>query len=52
MPKKITDPTDLKNHALRRDKKWRKQHHLTDNRKSIQLISRLSVTPKYGKKKT
>ena len=50
MPKKIVDPTDLKNHALRRDKKLRKQHHLTDNRKSIRLIARLSSTLKHGKK--
>lgn len=50
MMKKIKDLGDPDLHAKKRDTKSRKKHHLPDNRKSIQLISRLSSTPKHGKK--
>lgn len=50
MVKKARDLDNLDTHAKKRDTKLRKKHHLPDNRKSIQLISRLSSTPKHGKK--
>ncbi len=50
MRKKTKDTNELDIHAEKRDKKLRKEHHLTDNRKSIQLITRLSSTPRHRKK--
>jgi len=50
MIKKVKDPENLDPHAQKRDIKLRKQHHLPDNRKSIQLIARLATTHKHGKK--
>lgn len=50
MVKKIIDRGNPDLHAEKRDTKLRKKHHLPDNRKSIQLIARLSVTRKRGKK--
>ena len=46
MIKKIKDQTDLDLHAKERDVKLRKKHHLTDNRKSIQIIAKLASSPK------
>ena len=44
------DPNELDTHAQKREVKLRKKHHLPDNRKSIQLIAKLSSAPKHGKK--
>jgi len=46
MAKKIKDQNDLDPHANERDVKLRKKHHLTDNRKSVQLIAKLAISPK------
>lgn len=46
MAKKIKDQNDIDLHANERDVKLRKKHHLTDNRKSIQIIAKLSSSPK------
>jgi len=50
MTKKVKDSDNLDPRAEKREIKLRKKHHLPDNRKSIQLISRLSSTPKHAKK--
>jgi len=50
MIRKIKNLENLDLHAQKRDLKLRKKHHLSDNRKSIRLIARLSATPKHGKK--
>ena len=46
MVKRIKDQDDLDPHAKERDVKLCKKHHLTDNRKSVQLIAKLAVSPK------
>ena len=51
MTKRIKDPGNPDLHAQKRDIKLRKQHHLSDNRKSIQLIARLSSTVKHKVRK-
>ena len=50
MTRRIKEPDSTDLHAQKREVKLRKQQHLPDNRKSIQLIARLSSTPKHGKK--
>lgn len=46
MIKRIKDQDDLDPHSKERDVKLRKKHHLTDNRKSIQIIAKLTSSPK------
>ncbi|MFH1088250.1 MAG: hypothetical protein V1719_00185 [Patescibacteria group bacterium] len=50
MIRKVKDSNNLDSHAQKRDAKLRKKHHLPDNRKSIQLIAKLSSATKSGKK--
>ncbi|MFA5967579.1 MAG: hypothetical protein WC805_03690 [Patescibacteria group bacterium] len=50
MTRKIKDSGDPDLHAQKREVKLRKKHHLPDNRKSIQLIAKLSSAPKHGQK--
>lgn len=42
----INNPDDPDQHAKYRDTKSRKKHRLTDNRKSVQLIAKLSSKKK------
>ena len=42
----IRNPNNPDQHAKRRDVKSRKKHRLTDNRKSVQLIAKLSSKKK------
>jgi len=47
MTRKIKDSGDPDLHAQKREVKLRKKQHLPDNRKSIQLIARLSSAVKH-----
>lgn len=50
MVRKVIDHNELDLHAQKREIKLHKKHHLPDNRKSIQIIAKLSATPKKNKK--
>ncbi|MBU1083089.1 hypothetical protein KKE14_01485 [Patescibacteria group bacterium] len=46
MIKRIKEQNDLDLHAKGRDIKLRKKNRPTDNRKSVQLIAKLAISPR------